>query len=62
MIIAYYISAKTIVLTTSENNNVKDNIANIFGTKTLTQIIPLNINVDVKRDKRILQTNDDDER
>ncbi|PKK63762.1 DNA mismatch repair protein MutL [Rhizophagus irregularis] len=53
-------NAKTRVLTTSGNNDLRDNIANIFGAKTLTQIIPLNIDMNVNRDMR-LQKNEYDE-
>jgi DNA mismatch repair protein PMS2 len=59
---AYYLSAKTKVLTTSGNNDVRDNIANIFGAKILTQIIPLNINVNIKRSMRSQKNEYDDER
>ncbi|GBC00731.1 hypothetical protein RclHR1_03960005 [Rhizophagus clarus] len=54
-------NTKTKVLTTSGNNDVRDNIANIFGAKTLTQIIPLNINVNVKREMGLQKNECDDE-
>jgi len=54
-------NTKTKVLTTSGNNDIRDNIANIFGAKVLTQIIPLNIHVNIKLDMRLQKNEYDDE-
>ncbi|RIA81523.1 hypothetical protein C1645_790263 [Glomus cerebriforme] len=54
-------NTKTKVLTTSGNSNIRDNIANIFGAKILTQIVTLNINVKFERDGITLQNNDNDD-
>ncbi|CAG8564887.1 35311_t:CDS:2, partial [Racocetra persica] len=44
-------SARTVALSTSGNSNIRDNIANLFGAKTLTQIVPFDFNIQVTPEK-----------
>ncbi|CAG8644829.1 32401_t:CDS:10 [Gigaspora margarita] len=39
--------ARTVVLSTNGNSNIRDNIANLFGAKTLTQIMLFDFNIQV---------------
>ncbi|CAG8735789.1 6554_t:CDS:2, partial [Racocetra fulgida] len=40
------------LLSTSGNSNIRDNIANLFGAKTLTQIVPFDFNIQVTPEKQ----------
>ncbi|CAG8461042.1 13489_t:CDS:10 [Cetraspora pellucida] len=45
-------SARTVVLSTNGNCSIRDNIANLFGAKTLTQIVPFDFNIQVTPEKQ----------
>ncbi|CAG8618374.1 2747_t:CDS:2, partial [Scutellospora calospora] len=45
-------SARTVVLSTNGNSSVRDNIANLFGAKTLSQITPFDFNIQVTPKKQ----------
>ncbi|CAG8607137.1 15436_t:CDS:10, partial [Acaulospora colombiana] len=46
--------AKTTVLSTSCNNTMRENIANLFGAKIVTQIVPLDFTIEMKPERQTI--------
>jgi hypothetical protein len=42
---AFHTSASSKVITCNANKNIRDNIANIFGAKVVSQIIPVDLSL-----------------